>query len=169
MACTRATASTSNDRGNTSANRGLKTSTLFGGVADAEDYDRQGLFAFAWTAAPARIPWIAPIICSVPFGCGMVLVFLSCFNYLIDSYLLFSASVLAANSVLRSLFGVGWVFLQINHLGTMLIVHIQLSALCDTHVQQARCKLGMHLGGLFGSRLCSTTIVSERSFELNRA
>jgi hypothetical protein len=39
----------------------------------------------------------------------MVLVFLSCFNYLIDSYLLYAASVLAANSVLRSLFGVGWV------------------------------------------------------------
>ena len=43
-----------------------------------------GLFSFAWTAAPARIHWIAPIICSAPFGCGMVLVFLSCFNYLID-------------------------------------------------------------------------------------
>lgn len=38
---------------------------------------------------------------------GMVLVFLSIFNYLIDSYLLYAASVLAANSVLRSLFGVG--------------------------------------------------------------
>jgi len=65
-----------------------------------------GLFSFAWTAAPASLPWIAPIICSAPFGCGMVLVFLSCFNYLIDSYLLYAASVLAANSVLRSLFGV---------------------------------------------------------------
>jgi hypothetical protein len=35
----------------------------------------------------------------------MVLVFLSISNYLIDSYTIFSASVLAANSVLRSLFG----------------------------------------------------------------
>jgi hypothetical protein len=67
----------------------------------------QGLFSFAWTASPKSIHWIAPIICSAPFGCGMVLVFLSCFNYLIDSYLLYAASVLAANSVLRSLFGVG--------------------------------------------------------------
>lgn len=62
-----------------------------------------GLISMAWTAAPARIPWIAVLICSVPFGMGMVLVFLSCFNYLIDSYLLYAASVLAANSVLRSL------------------------------------------------------------------
>lgn len=67
-----------------------------------------GLFSFAWTAAPASIHWIAPIICSAPFGFGMVLVFLSVFNYLIDSYLLYAASVLAANSVLRSLFGVGF-------------------------------------------------------------
>lgn len=35
----------------------------------------------------------------------MVLVFLSCMNYLIDSYTIYAASVLAANSILRSLFG----------------------------------------------------------------
>ncbi|KAJ5551655.1 hypothetical protein N7461_006353 [Penicillium sp. DV-2018c] len=41
----------------------------------------------------------------VPFGFGMVLVFLSIMNYLIDAYTIFAASVLAANSVIRSLFG----------------------------------------------------------------
>ncbi len=35
----------------------------------------------------------------------MVLVFVSILNYLIDSHTVFAASVLAANSVLRSLFG----------------------------------------------------------------
>ena len=35
----------------------------------------------------------------------MLLVFLSVINYLIDCYLVFAASTLAANSVLRSLFG----------------------------------------------------------------
>lgn len=35
----------------------------------------------------------------------MVLVFLSIMNYLIDAYTIYAASVLAANSVLRSLFG----------------------------------------------------------------
>lgn len=35
----------------------------------------------------------------------MVLIFLGIMNYLIDSYTIFAASVLAANSVLRSLFG----------------------------------------------------------------
>ncbi|KDQ54292.1 hypothetical protein JAAARDRAFT_38450 [Jaapia argillacea MUCL 33604] len=63
-----------------------------------------GLFWFAWTTYPS-IPWIVPILATVPFGCGMVLLFLSMMNYLVDTYLMHAASVLAANSVLRSLFG----------------------------------------------------------------
>lgn len=63
-----------------------------------------GLFWFAWTNSPS-IHWIVSIIGTVPFGFGMVLVFLSVMNYLIDAYVLYAASVLAANSVLRSLFG----------------------------------------------------------------
>lgn len=45
------------------------------------------------------------IAAGAPFGFGLVLVFLSVFNYLIDAYTIYSASVLAANSALRSLFG----------------------------------------------------------------
>jgi hypothetical protein len=63
-----------------------------------------GLFWFAWTNGPS-IHWIVSIIGAAPFGFGMVLVFLSVMNYLIDSYVIYAASVLAANSVLRSLFG----------------------------------------------------------------
>jgi len=63
-----------------------------------------GLFWFAWTNGPA-IHWMASIAAGVPFGFGMVLVFLSSLNYLIDSYTIFAASVLAASSVLRSCFG----------------------------------------------------------------
>lgn len=63
-----------------------------------------GLFIFAWTNYPS-FPWIVGIIATAPFGFGMVLVFLSISNYLIDSYVIYAASVLAANSVLRSLFG----------------------------------------------------------------
>ncbi|KAG5778316.1 hypothetical protein H9Q73_008016 [Fusarium xylarioides] len=40
-----------------------------------------------------------------PFGFGLILVFLSIMNYLVDAYTIFAASVLAANSILRSLFG----------------------------------------------------------------
>lgn len=63
-----------------------------------------GLFWFAWTNYPS-IHWIVSILAGVPFGFGMVLIFLGMMNYLIDAYTIFAASVLAANSVLRSLFG----------------------------------------------------------------
>ena len=63
-----------------------------------------GLFWFAWTNAPP-VHWIVPIIGSGFFAAGLVLVFLSLTNYLIDSYTIFAASVLAASAVIRSLFG----------------------------------------------------------------
>jgi hypothetical protein len=40
-----------------------------------------------------------------PFGFGMIVVYLSVMNYLIDSHTIYVASVLAANSVMRCLFG----------------------------------------------------------------
>ncbi|CAF1255392.1 unnamed protein product [Adineta steineri] len=63
-----------------------------------------GLFWFAWTNSPS-IHWIVSIIATAPVGFGMVLVFISIFNYLIDAYTIYAASVLAANSVIRSVFG----------------------------------------------------------------
>jgi hypothetical protein len=65
-----------------------------------------GLGWFAGTNGP-EIHWIVSVIATAPFGFGMVLVFLSVMNYLIDSYVIYAASVLAASSVLRSLFGAG--------------------------------------------------------------
>jgi len=63
-----------------------------------------GLFWFSWTNGP-EIHWISSVMAGAPFGFGMVLIFMGIMNYLIDSYTIYAASVLAANSVLRSLFG----------------------------------------------------------------
>lgn len=63
-----------------------------------------GMFWFAWTSDPS-IHWISPVLAGAPFGFGLNIVFLGITNYLIDSYTIFAASVLAANTVLRSLFG----------------------------------------------------------------
>ncbi|QYT01225.1 MFS multidrug transporter [Trichoderma simmonsii] len=63
-----------------------------------------GLFWFAWTNSPS-VHWIVSIIGSIFFAAGIVLVFLSLMNYLVDAYVIFAASALAASSVLRSLFG----------------------------------------------------------------
>lgn len=66
-----------------------------------------GLFWFAWTNGP-NVHWIVSIIASAPFGFGMVLVFLGIMVYLIDAYTIYAASVLAANSIIRSCFGAGF-------------------------------------------------------------
>ncbi|KAH8907819.1 MFS transporter [Coniochaeta sp. PMI_546] len=63
-----------------------------------------GLFLFAWTTYPS-VHWIVPIIGAMFFSCGLVMVFISLMSYVVDSYVVYAASVLAANSVLRSLFG----------------------------------------------------------------
>lgn len=63
-----------------------------------------GLAGFAATDSP-KVHWIAPIIFGIPFGTGVIVVFLAVLGYLIDAYTIYAASVLAANSVLRSLFG----------------------------------------------------------------
>jgi hypothetical protein len=63
-----------------------------------------GLAWFAWTNYPS-FPWAASVASSVFFGFGLVLIFLGVMNYLIDAYTIFAASVLAANGVIRSIFG----------------------------------------------------------------
>lgn len=73
--------------------------TMIGGIAVPI-----GLFWFAWTNYPS-INFMVSIIAGAPFGFGMVLVFLGIMNYLIDSYTIYAASVLAANAVMRSVFG----------------------------------------------------------------
>lgn len=64
-----------------------------------------GLFWFAWTARRS-IHWIVPIIATIPFACGNLLVFCSAALYLIDTYgQMNGASAMAANGLLRYVFG----------------------------------------------------------------
>lgn len=62
------------------------------------------LFWFGWTATPPT-HWISGIIAGAPFGFSLILLFLGITSYLTDCYGPFGASALAANAVLRSLFG----------------------------------------------------------------
>ncbi|KAL5355630.1 major facilitator superfamily domain-containing protein [Aspergillus floccosus] len=62
-----------------------------------------GLFWFAWTNSPS-IHWMAPIAAGVPFGFGLVTVFMPVTNYLVDSYTIYAASVIAGQCLLRSSF-----------------------------------------------------------------
>ena len=63
-----------------------------------------GMFSFAWTTYPS-IHWSAGIILSSLFGFGTVLLFVTILNYIIDAYLIYAASALAATAMMRSFFG----------------------------------------------------------------
>ncbi|KAJ5782326.1 hypothetical protein N7457_004100 [Penicillium paradoxum] len=64
-----------------------------------------GLFWYGWTGWTKSIHWMAPTASGVVTGFGIYVIFLQCFNYLIDSYLTFAASVFAANTIIRSAVG----------------------------------------------------------------
>ncbi|KAF6825541.1 major facilitator superfamily transporter [Colletotrichum musicola] len=62
-----------------------------------------GMFWFAWTNAPS-VHWMASIAAGAFFGFGLVLVFFGVTTYLVDSYTVYAASVLAGSAVLRAVF-----------------------------------------------------------------
>jgi DHA1 family multidrug resistance protein-like MFS transporter len=67
-----------------------------------------GIFWFAWTGFHRDIHWIAPTLSGLATGFGILTIFLNLLNYLIESYLMFAASAIAANTMLRSLAGAGF-------------------------------------------------------------
>ncbi|KAI8628007.1 MFS general substrate transporter [Xylariaceae sp. FL1651] len=66
-----------------------------------------GLFIFAWTSQPST-PWAGMVIGSIPTGAGMYMVFVQCFNYLIDVYAPIANSALGGNMFVRSFFAAGF-------------------------------------------------------------
>ena len=65
-----------------------------------------GLFWFGWTGFEGdKIPWIVPTLSGLFTGFGIFTIFLALLNYIVDAYLMFAASALAANTFLRSGFG----------------------------------------------------------------
>jgi hypothetical protein len=64
-----------------------------------------GLFWFAWTARH-DVHWISPVLAAIPFAWGNLCIFISAGIYLVDTYqALNSASAIAANGLLRYVFG----------------------------------------------------------------
>lgn len=61
-----------------------------------------GLFWFGWTAAP-RFSWALPTVAAGFIGAGFNIVFQQCLNFLVDTYGLYAASAVSANTFLRSL------------------------------------------------------------------
>ncbi|KAI0105033.1 major facilitator superfamily domain-containing protein [Nemania sp. FL0031] len=61
-----------------------------------------GLFLYGWTAQ-YEIHWIVPIIGMGITGIGSIVIFMGILSYLIDAYTIYSASAIAANSIVRSI------------------------------------------------------------------
>ena len=64
-----------------------------------------GLFWFAWTARE-EVHWISPVLASIPFAWGNIMIFCSAALYLVDTYgPMNGASALAANGLVRYVSG----------------------------------------------------------------
>lgn len=63
-----------------------------------------GQFITGWTADPRVAPWIAPVIGLFMTGCGFFMIFQTALNYLVDTFQMYAASAVAANTFLRSCF-----------------------------------------------------------------
>lgn len=63
-----------------------------------------GLAIFAVTNSP-EFSFVVPVAATVPFGFGMVIIFLSLLNYLVDTYTVYAGSAIAAATAIRSVFG----------------------------------------------------------------
>lgn len=63
------------------------------------------IFWLGWTGAYASIPWWIPAIPTILLGISFTLLFTAFLAYLVDVYLMFAASALAANTIVRSAVG----------------------------------------------------------------
>ncbi|KAF2112687.1 major facilitator superfamily domain-containing protein [Lophiotrema nucula] len=66
-----------------------------------------GMFWFAWTSSP-NITWVPQVLAGIPIGAGVLMIFLQGLNYIIDCYLMYANSAIAANTFVRSFVGAGF-------------------------------------------------------------
>lgn len=62
------------------------------------------LILYGWSAQ-RQWHWIVPILALVPFGFGMVGIFLGSQTYIVDSFSMYAASAVAATTCLRGIVG----------------------------------------------------------------
>jgi DHA1 family multidrug resistance protein-like MFS transporter len=60
------------------------------------------IFWFAWTAEYNSVHWAVPTVAGAFLATSILLIFVVFINYVIDSYIMYAASAMAANTILRS-------------------------------------------------------------------
>ncbi|OAL39301.1 hypothetical protein AYO20_01619 [Fonsecaea nubica] len=63
------------------------------------------MFWFAWTANFNSVHWIVPTMAGTFLSTSILLIFVAYINYLTDTYLMYTASAMAANTIVRSACG----------------------------------------------------------------
>ncbi|KAF7368735.1 MFS general substrate transporter [Mycena venus] len=63
-----------------------------------------GIFWLGWSGQYASVPWYVPALSGVVLGFSVCIIFISFLSYLVETYLMYSASAFAANTIVRSLF-----------------------------------------------------------------
>ncbi|KAF5309967.1 hypothetical protein D9619_010265 [Psilocybe cf. subviscida] len=61
-----------------------------------------GCFWLGWTGEYASVPWYVPALSTILIGTGISMIFMSFLSYLVDTYLMYVASAMAANVFVRS-------------------------------------------------------------------
>ncbi|KAK7046612.1 MFS general substrate transporter [Favolaschia claudopus] len=62
-----------------------------------------GIFWMGWSGSYPSVPWYVPALSLVMVGMSVSMIFISCLSYLVETYLMYSASAFAANTFFRSL------------------------------------------------------------------
>ncbi|KAJ6464893.1 MFS polyamine transporter [Mycena sanguinolenta] len=62
-----------------------------------------GIFWLGWTGQYPSVPWYVPALSTIAVGVSISSIFISFLSYLVDTYLMYSASAFAANTFCRSL------------------------------------------------------------------
>ena len=102
-----------------------------------------GIIWFAWSNSPS-VHWLVSIAAQVPFGFGIVLVYISVQEYLVDAYTIYAASVLAANTIFRSAFGAVFpLFTNVRKSYAPLVDGVTDTRTLEVYVSQPRRPLGI--------------------------
>jgi hypothetical protein len=99
-----------------------------------------GLFWFAWTARH-DVHWISPVLAAIPFAWGNLCIFISAGMYLVDTYqALNSASAIAANGLLRYMFGFAFPLFTLQSKSRMMrSLSCRSDATCPAHANMQTC------------------------------
>ncbi|KAJ6544474.1 MFS polyamine transporter [Mycena capillaripes] len=62
-----------------------------------------GIFWLGWTGQYPNVPWYVPALSTIMVGMSISLIFISFLSYLVETYLMYSATAFAANTFCRSL------------------------------------------------------------------